>query len=66
MNIGKSSHGGGINPDTCNAARKTQRLLVDSFKKPALVMSTDNKDVLEIDCWEYFINLWLGGMTKEI
>ena len=29
MNIGKLSHGGGINSDACNAARKMWRLLSD-------------------------------------
>ena len=29
-------------------------------------MSTYNEEVIEIDCWGHLINVWLGGMTKEI
>ena len=33
MNIGKLSHGGGINSCNCNAARKKLMLLVDAVKQ---------------------------------
>ena len=42
MNIGKLSHGGGINSDTCNSYRKTRRILVDAVYQASLATSTDN------------------------
>ena len=64
MNIGKLSHGGDINLDTCNAARKTRRLLIDAVEQVALAMSTYNEEVLEVDCWGHLWHVWLGVMTK--
>ena len=39
-NIGKSSYGGSINSDTCNADGKTWRLLVYAVEQSSLAIST--------------------------
>ena len=69
MNIGKLVYSGAVTSDTCNAVRKTRRLLVDAIKNAAIEMNAGdiiNSVILEVDCWHYFRNVWLGGMTKEL
>ena len=60
LHIGKLGFGGAITTDTCNAAQKTKRLLVDEV----LQYSTNNH-VLLVDCWHHLRNVWLGGMAKS-
>ena len=66
IDFGKLSQGGGMTSDTCNAARKTRRLVVANVIKAAEEMSTDNICVLEVDCWNHLQNVWLGGMSKAL
>ena len=66
MNIGKLSHGGGINSDICNVTRKKRRLLLKAVKQADLEMSTYNEKVHEIDCWVHLKNVWWGGMTRAL
>ena len=66
MNIGKLSHGGCINSEACNAARKMWRLLSDWFEQAELSIITDNEEVLEIDGWCHLRNMWLGGKANEL
>ena len=66
MDIGKLSSGGGLNSDTCNAARKTRRILVSKIKEAATELNRECGNVLEVDCWNHLRNVWLGGMTKAL
>ena len=66
MSIGKLGEGGTVNTDTCNAARKTRRILVSSIANAADEMNVSRRNILEVDCWNHLRNVWLGGMTKEL
>ena len=57
LNIGKLGNGGAVTSDTCNAARKTRRLLVTHIKEAAVNMSSDSVKVLEVDCWNQLRNV---------
>ena len=66
MNIGKLSCGGTVNSDTCNAARKTRRLIVTKIEEAEIELNRAGANVLEIDCWNHLRNVWLGGMIKAL
>ena len=66
MNIGKLSRGGLITSDTCNAARKTRRIIVSKISEAATELRKEGVNVLEVDCWNHLRNVWLGGMTKAL
>ena len=66
MDIGKLSSGGGLKSGTCNAARKTRRILVSKISEAATEMNRECGNVLEVDCWNHLRNVWLGGMTKAL
>ena len=53
MNLRKLSSGGSVNTDTCNAARKTRRILVSKIKQAADKMNIAGSKVLEVDCWNH-------------
>ena len=66
MSIIKFHDSGGVTSYTCNSARKTRRLLVQSIEEAANQLSIEKIRILEIDCWNHLCNVWLGGMTKAL
>ena len=68
MNIHKLSSGGAITSDTCNAARKTSRILKESIEQAAITIQKTNDDIsiVQVSCWNHLRNIWLGGMTKAL
>ena len=60
LSISKMS-GGVINTDTCNAALKTRRILIESIQE-----ISEGNPVYECDCWNHLRNVWLGGMSKQL
>ena len=57
---------GTVNTDTCNAARKIQRILVSSIANAADDLNVSRRNFLEVDCWNHLRNVWLGGITKKL
>ena len=59
---------GAVTSDTCNAARKTNRLLKEKIEQATIRMRTPNDDisVIQVSCWNHLRNIWLGGMTKAL
>ena len=55
-NIDKLGEGGAINTDTCNAAQKLRRILVDYI----------NGTVHEQDCMQHLRNVWINGVSKAV
>ena len=44
-------------------------LLLSKFNKAVEALSKDEYDdtcVLEVNCWNHFINVWLGVITKSL
>ena len=66
MSIIKFHDSGGVTSYTCNSARKTRRLLVQSIEEAANQLSIKKIRILEIDCWNLFRDVWLGGITKTL
>ena len=69
MNINKLGIGGDLMSDTCNGARKTQRLIDEQVHKAAEALrkyESDDIRVLEVGCWNHIRNLYLRGMTKKL
>ena len=69
MNICKLGSGGDLTPDTCNGAIKTCRLIAEKVHEDVEALRKDESDdihILEVDCWNQFINIWLGGITKAL
>ena len=63
MNIGKFGRGGALTSDTCNGKRKISRIIIEKFHEAAEYLRKDNSDdirILEVCCWNYLINMWLG------
>ena len=56
INIDKLGEGGAINTDTCNAAQKNRRILVDYI----------NGNVNEQDCMQHLRNVWINGVAKAV
>ena len=56
IDIKKLGHGGALTTDTCNAARKTRRILVEKV----------GGTVHEIDCFHHLRNVWFNGVEKAI
>ena len=56
INIDKLGEGGTITTDTCNAAQKVFRLLVDQI----------NGHVNEQDCMQHIRNVWINGVAKAV
>ena len=59
ISITKLGNGGAITTDTCNAARKTRRILVDLCKD-------DAGAVYEQDCMHHLRNVWINGAAKAV
>ena len=55
-NIDKLGKGGTITTDTCNAAQKVRRLLVEHI----------NGHVNEQDFMQHIMNVWINGVAKAI
>ena len=55
-NIDKLGEGGTITTDTCNAAQKVRRMLVDYI----------NGTVNEQDCMQHLRNVWINGVAKAV
>ena len=68
MNLYKLGAGGAVTSDTCNAARKTSRILKEKIEQAAIRMSRpgDDVSVIQVSCWNHLRNIWLGGMTKAL
>ena len=56
INIDKLGDGGTITTDTCNAAQKVCRLLVEYI----------NGTVNEQDCMHHLKNVWINGVAKAV
>ena len=56
INIDNLGDGGTITTDTCNAAQKVRRLLVEYI----------NGTVNEQDCMQHLRNVWINGVTKAV
>ena len=56
INIDKLGEGGTITTDTCNAAQKVCRLLVEHI----------NGHVNEKYCMQYLRNVWINGVAKAV
>ena len=56
INIGKLGEGGTITTDTCNAAQKVRRLLVEHI----------NGHVNGQDCIHHLRNVWINGVAKSV
>ena len=56
INIDKLGEGGTITTDTCNAAQKVRRLLVEHI----------NGHVNEQDCMQHLRNVWINGVAKAV
>ena len=52
VDISKLGHGGVITTDTCNAAQKTRRILVERI----------GGDTHEMDCMHHLRNVWFSGI----
>ena len=55
IDINKLGDGGVIMTDTCNAARKLRRILVDSID-----------GAYDLDCMNHLRNVWIGNMEKSL
>ena len=66
INTSKLGEGGAINSDTCNTARKTRRIIIEEIVTEMKIKGKEGKHILEVDCWNYLRNVWLGGMTKSL
>ena len=56
IDIDKLDNGGTITTDTCNAAQKVRRLLVEHI----------NGTVNEQDCMQHLRNVWINGVAKSV
>ena len=56
INIDKLGHRGTITTDTCNAAQKVRRLLVEHI----------NGHINEQDCMQHLRNVWINGVAKSV
>ena len=56
VDISKLGHGGVITTDTCNAAQKSRRILVERI----------GGDTHEMDCMHHLRNVWFGGIEKAL
>ena len=68
INIGKLGSSS-LTSKTCNEVRKTCRIIVERVHEDAETLRKDDYEyipVLEVDCWNDFRNMWLGGMTKAL
>ena len=69
MNICKSGSGSALMSDTSNGARKTRRLIIDQVHEAVETLLKEDSDfihVLEFDCWNHLINLWIMGITNSL
>ena len=69
MNIGKLGSGSYLKLDICNGARKTIRLIIEQVNEAVEDLRKYDSDdilVLEVDCWNHFKNVWLGGVTNAL
>ena len=56
INVDKLGKGGTITTDTCNAAQKVYRLLVEYI----------NGTVNNQDCMQHLRNVWINGFAKAV
>ena len=55
LDVTKFGQGANVITDTCNAARKLRRILVETIK-----------DCYEFDCMHHLRNVWFGNMKKRL
>ena len=55
LDVMKFGQGANVITDTCNAARKLRRILVETIK-----------DCYEFDCMHHLRNVWFGNMEKRL
>ena len=55
LDVTKFGQGANVITDTCNAARKLRRILVETIK-----------DCYEFDCMHHLRNVWFGNMEKRL
>ena len=55
LDVKKFGQGASAITDTCNAARKLRRILVDTIA-----------DSYEFDCMHHLRNVWFGNMEKKL
>jgi hypothetical protein len=67
LTLTKLAKDGMVSTDTCNTARKTQRLLCEVIRKLCFEkwLMQDEINVLENDCWNHLQNVWFGAVVKE-
>ena len=56
IDITKLGHGGSVNTDTCAAAQKERRLILQEV----------GGRCHEQDCWNHLRNVWINGMSKSV
>ena len=55
LDVRKFGQGANVITDTCNAARKLRRILVETIS-----------DCYEFDCMHHLRNVWFGNMEKQL
>ena len=55
IDIEKFGQGANVTTDTCNAARKLRRILVETIS-----------NCYEFDCMHHLRNVWFGNMEKKL
>ena len=68
LSLAKFAKGSLVMTDTCNAARKFRRLMIEAIKDAAKEegMRDDSIHVFEADCWHHLRNVWVGAVVKHL
>jgi hypothetical protein len=68
LTLTKLAKDGMVSTNTCNTAHKTHRLLCEVIRKLCFekVLTQEEKNVLENDCWNHLRNVWFGAIVNEL
>ena len=65
INTGKLGNTGAVTTDTCNTARKTMWLLLETKLEEARKLNVQNHMTMEANCWHHMQNMVVDGATTE-